>query len=49
MTVRIFTISHDRQGLAEVERVSGHLPGLTARLRAQAGSWGASCSARATA
>ncbi|WP_203569092.1 glutamyl-tRNA reductase [Aestuariimicrobium ganziense] len=33
MTLRIFSIQHDRQGLSEVERVSGHIPGITERLQ----------------
>ncbi|SHJ88665.1 glutamyl-tRNA reductase [Tessaracoccus bendigoensis DSM 12906] len=37
MTLRIFSIQHDRQGLSEVERISAGLDGLAARLRAHDG------------
>lgn len=40
MTLRIFSIQHDRQGLSEVERVSAGIDGLAERLHAYEGVTG---------
>ena len=34
MTLRIFSIQHDRQGLSEVERISARLDGVAEQLHA---------------
>ena len=41
MTMRVFSIAHDRQGLSEVERTSANIAGVATALRSQPGVTGA--------